>query len=335
MAAFEGGRIGRRGLLGVGLGLASGLVLAKPSFAQSGSDDVPSLAGKRIAISVVGTDHFFDLKSYQAQIAEVERLGGTPIGLDAGRNDKQLVAQLQTLLTQKPDAVIQQLGTLPVFDNQLKRLRAAGIPVFTIDVPSTNSINNTTSDNFSLGAQLALQLVSDIGGKGNLVVFNGFAGVPVCEIRYQELLQVLKYYPDVKIVQPELRDVIPNTVQDSYAQITALLSKYPEKGSISAIWSAWDIPQLGATQALIAAGRTEILTYGVDGTPEVLSLVKDPKAPAGAVAVQQPSLIGTAAVQNVARYLAGQTLPSQTFLPAVIANKKNAAEVQRQVGQAT
>lgn len=329
--------VNRRRLLRMASGL--GIALGVPAWAGAEeaqpATGTPSLKGKTIAISVAGTDHFFDLKAYQAQVDTVKELGGTPIGLDAGRNDKALVGQLQTLITQKPDAVIQTLGTLSVVDPWLKKLRQAGIPVFSVDLPSTNVINTSTSDNFSLGAQLALQLVSDIGGKGNIVVFNGFSGVPVCEIRYNELRSVLKYYPDVKIIQPELRDVIPNTVQDAYGQITALLSKYPDKGGIAAIWSAWDIPQLGATQALIAAGRDDILTYGVDGTPEVLALVKDPKAPAGAVAAQQPSVIGRTAVLNVARYLSGDTaLPSQTFLPAIVANKKNAADVQKQIGRA-
>ncbi len=46
-------------------------------------------------------------------------------------------------------------------------------------------------------------------------------------------------------------------------------------------------------------------------------------------------MIGRTAVFNVARYFAGQTnLPSQTFVPAIVANKANAAEVQRQLGQA-
>ncbi|SFL39494.1 sugar ABC transporter substrate-binding protein [Methylobacterium pseudosasicola] len=324
--------------MGAALGAASlvqGTARAGEAAPAAGADEKLSLKGKTIAISVAGTDHFFDLKAYQAQVETVKELGGTPIGLDAGRSDKALVSQLQTLVTQKPDAVIQTLGTLTVVDPWLKKLRQAGIPVFSVDLPSTNVINTATSDNFSLGAQLALQLVSDINGRGKIVVFNGFAGVPVCEIRYTELKTVLKYYPEASIVQPELRDVIPNTVQDAYGQITALLSKYPEKGSIAAIWSAWDIPQLGATQALIAAGRTEIRTYGVDGTPEVLALVKDPNAPAGAVAAQQPAAIGRTAVLNVARYLNGdRSLPSQTFLPAIIANKANAAEVQRQLGQA-
>jgi len=310
---------------------------ASRAFADTASSsapaDVPSLAGKTIAISIVGTDHFFDLKAYQAQVSEVERLGGKVIGLDAARNDQKLVSQLQTLVTQKPDAVIQTLGALPIVDPGLKKLREAGIPVFTVDVVSENSINNSTSDNFSLGAQLGLQLASDLGGKGNIALFTAIEGVVPCEIRLEQLREVLKHYPDIKVIQPDLREIVPNTIQDSFQKVTALLAQHPE-GQISAIWASWDIPVLGATQALLAAGRKDVLTYGVDGTPEYLALVADPAAPAGAVAVQQPELIGRTAVWNVARYLAGQKVPGTSFVPAILANKQNAREVQKLVGQA-
>ncbi len=291
------------------------------------ADEVPSLAGKRIAISMTGTSHYFDLKAFQAQVEEVKRLGGTPITLDAGRNDKNLVTQLQTLVTQKPDAVIQTLGTLSVIDPWLKRIQAAGIPLFTIDAPSRYSLNNTTSDNAAAGRELAEQLAKDTGGQGDILVFNGFQGVPVCAIRYAELRKVLDAHPGLKIIQPELRDVIPNTVQDARGQIAALLNKYP-KGQIAAIWSAWDIPQLGASQALIEAGRTEIKTYGVDGTPEVLELLKRDDSPVGAVVAQQPALMGRTAVQNVARYLAGaRDLPKETHVSTLLTTKANLDQV--------
>ncbi|KIQ04387.1 MULTISPECIES: sugar ABC transporter substrate-binding protein [Pseudomonas] len=302
-------------------------VLAQAAYAQTA--DVPSLAGKRIAISMTGTSHYFDVKAFQAQVDEIKRLGGTPITLDAGRNDKNLVTQLQTVVTQKPDAVIQTLGTLSVIDPWLKRISKAGIPLFTIDAPSQHSINNTTSDNVTSGRVLAEQLASDAGGKGNILVFNGFYGVPVCAIRYDELQKVLAAHPNLKILQPELRDVIPNTVQDARAQIAALLNKYP-KGEIAAIWSAWDIPQLGASQALIDAGRTEIKTYGVDGTPEVLELLARDASPVGAVVAQQPELIGRTAVQNVARYLAGQRdLPKETHVPTLLTTHANLDQVRQ------
>ncbi|OLP57789.1 sugar ABC transporter substrate-binding protein [Xaviernesmea oryzae] len=311
------------GVAAAGTTLLSGTM----AFAEEGS-----LKGKRIGISTAGTDHFFDLQAYNAQIDEVKRLGGEPIAVDAGRNDGKLVAQLQTLIAQKPDAIVQLLGTVSVIDPWLKKAHDAGIPVLTIDVGSSHSLNNSTSDNWGIGKDLALQLVSDIGGEGNIVVFNGFYGVTPCAIRYDQLVNVVKYYPKVKILQPELRDVIPNTVQDAFSQITAILNKYPEKGSIKAIWSAWDVPQLGATQALVAAGRTEIKTYGVDGSPEVLQLVADANSPAAADVAQQPAELGRTAIRNVAKLLAGQTLPRESYVPALIANKANVGEVTKKLG---
>ncbi|SMG00126.1 sugar ABC transporter substrate-binding protein [Burkholderia singularis] len=316
--------------------LAAGLVA---SFAQAAAPDSPdtarlTLAGKRIGITAAGTDHYWDLQAYQGAVDEVKRLGGTPVALDAGRNDSRQIAQIQTLIAQKPDAIIEQLGTVSVLEPWLKKIRQAGIPLFTIDTASPSSLNVVTSDNFVIGSQLALQLVNDIRGEGNILVFNGFYGVPVCAIRYDQLKAVLKWYPKVKIIEPELRDVIPNTAQNAYAQISQLLQKYP-KGSVAAIWAAWDIPQIGATQAVDAAGRHEIRTYGVDGSPDAITLVRNPKSSAAAVVAQQPALIGRTAVRNVARYLAGdRSLPAYTFVPSVLVTKDNANAVQRTSGQA-
>ncbi|MGO7580725.1 sugar ABC transporter substrate-binding protein, partial [Rhizobium ruizarguesonis] len=75
------------------------LIGQKPAFAAG---EELSLKGKRIAISATGTDHFFDLQAYNAQIEEVKSLGGEPIAVDAGRNEGKLVSQLQTLIAQKP-----------------------------------------------------------------------------------------------------------------------------------------------------------------------------------------------------------------------------------------
>ena len=243
------------------------------------ADDAPadlSLKGKTIGITAIGTDHYWDLKAYQGAIDEVKRLGGTPVALDAGRKDSQQVAQIQTLIAQKPDAIIEQLGNLDVLNPWLKKIKDAGIPLFTIDTATPLAINNTTSNNFYIGESIAVQMVQDMGGKGNVVVFNGFYSVPVCAIRYDEMKEVLKYFPDVKIIQPELRDVIPNTVQSAYRDVTDMLTKYPDKGSVSAVWSCWDVPQVGATQAIEAAGRTEIKTYGIDGSPDVVKMVIGP-----------------------------------------------------------
>jgi ribose transport system substrate-binding protein len=310
------------------------VLLASAALSAPAPADVPSLKGKRIGISVAGTEHYWDLKAYRGQIDEVKRLGGIPIALDGDRKDSQQIAQLQMLIAQKPDAIIEQLGTVSVLEPWLKKIREAGIPLFTVDTASPSSINVTTSDNFYIGEQLALKLVNDLHGEGNILVFNGFYGVPVIAMRYDQLRAVLKWYPKIKIIQPELRDVIPNTVQDAYSQVSLLLNKYP-KGTVQAIWAAWDVPQIGATQAVDAAHRSEIKTYAVDGSPDFVALVKNPQSSAAAVVAQQPYLIGKTAVDNVARYLAGErTLPPATYVPSILVSKDNAAEAQKTLGQA-
>lgn len=128
--------------------------------------------------------------------------------------------------------------------------------------------------------------------------------------------------------------MIPNTVQDARSQVAALLNKYP-KGELDAIWAAWDLPQLGASQALIEAGRNEVRTYGVDGTPEVLELLRQPGSPVAAVVAQQPALIGRTAVHNVARYLAGEhDLPPETFVETLLTTAGNVDDVKRIRGDA-
>src|SRR5471030_2723783 len=160
-----------RGFAGALAGLLASVALAAPAPTP---DEIPSLKGKRIGITVAGTEHYWDLKAYQGQIDEVKRLGGTAIALDAGRNDSRQISQIQTLIAQKPDVIIEQLGDAPVLQPWLKKIRAAGIPLFTIDTISPYSINDSTSDNYGIGEKLALQLASDIHGKGNILVFNGF-----------------------------------------------------------------------------------------------------------------------------------------------------------------
>jgi ribose transport system substrate-binding protein len=103
-------------------GLTLVLGLGAASVAQA--DDVPSLKGKRIGITVIGTEHYWDLKAYQGQIDEVKRLGGIPIALDGGRNDSRQISQIQTLIAQKPDVIVEQLGNGPVLQPWLKKIRA-------------------------------------------------------------------------------------------------------------------------------------------------------------------------------------------------------------------
>ena len=296
------------------------------AFASEAAEEL-SLRGKTIGITVIGTSHHWDFMAFRGQIETIERLGGTVIPYDAHHNDQTQISHIRTLIAKRPHAIIEQLGNINVLNPWLKRIRDAGIPLFTVDTISEHAINNTTSNNYGIGSDIAIQIAQDMRGEGKILIFNGFYTVPVCKIRYDQLRYVMESFPRIELIEPELRDVIPNTVRQAYADVAEMLTKFGPDSGLKAIWACWDRPMVGATRAVVDASRLEVKTYGIDGSPEYVELVVDPESPAVAVAAQQPYEIGAGAALNVARYLSGQPVPPVTFVPAVMITKSNAAQV--------
>lgn len=290
---------------------------------------VPSLAGKKVGVAAVGTDHNWDRQAYQGQIDRIKELGGTPIAVDGERNDQKAIADIENLITQKPDAIIKQLGDTKVFAPILKKVKDANIPLFTVDFPSEYSITNHLSDNYLIGEVLARTIFENMGGEGKIAVFNGFYGVRVVGIRYDMLKYVAKDYPKIEFIEPELQDVIPGTIEDARKKIQDLLVKYPAKSGLKAIWAGWDIPSIGASQAIDAAGREDIKVYGVDGDPAAIDLIADQKTSFAADMAQTPYKIGQAAADSVARYLAGQQVPKAVYVEPLLVTKQNAEEAKK------
>ncbi len=297
-----------------------------------GTQAVPSLEGKRIGISIIGTDHHWDRTAFESAIARVKALGGEPISVQAGRKTEQHISDIENLIQQKPDAIVSILGDAPVLAPVFKKVTDAGIPLFTIDQPSRYSINNVTSDNYYIGGALAREIAEGMRGKGKILVFNGFKSVRVCNIRYNQLVEVLKDYPEVQIIKPELQDVPTGTVEDASRKVTDMLSRY-SKGEIDAVWACWDIPQIGAAQAIDRAGRNEIKVYGIDGDPTAVDMIADPKSSYTATMAQQPGEIGKASITNVALYLAGRkdAVPGTTYFQPILVNKANVAVTKPQL----
>lgn len=304
-----------------------GTALALLISASTAMAEELSLAGKVIGITAIRSDNQADRLFYQSSVAEAKRLGAEVIALDAQSNDQTQVSQIQTLIAQKPDAIIEILGNIEVLNPWLAKVKEAGIPLFTIDTTSPSATNVVASDNYAIGEQMALKMIADMNGKGNILVFNGFYSVPPCKIRYDQMKYVVSNFPDVKIIDPELRDVIPNTAQRAYADTTDMLTKYPNDGDISAVWACWDVPLIGVTQAIDGDGRKGIRTYGVDGSADFVSMIQDPDSAAGAVVIQDLVGMGKASVHNAATYLAGGKLPPFTYVPHIMVTKENAAEV--------
>lgn len=294
----------------------SALAFSAPAFA----DAHLSLEGKTIGVAVVGTQHFWDREAFNGATSTVEKLGGTVVPVDGGRDNQVHADNHDILLNSGVDAVISILGDGAV-EPKFEALTAAGIPVFTVDHPSPHAINNTTSDNYYMGTTIGRYMADAIGGEGKVAVFNAFENaLRICGIRAGLWKYVLQDYPGIEIIQPELAEEFANAPEDARKKTLDLLSQYPE-GTIDAIHvGCWDQPAIGVVQALEEAGRTDVIVTALDGGPDTLEIMAEDGSPFVANVAQQPNLIGSTAAMNVARHFAGETLLPQTYVDVVPVN---------------
>ena len=306
---------------------------AAQAAAPAGPDDTAglSLEGKTIGVAIVGTDHFWDREAFNSAVATVEELGGTAIGVDAERDDQKHVANHENLMAQEPDAIISILGSGELMDPVFQQISEAGIPLFTVDHPSPYSINNSTSDNYFMGTSIGRIMASELGFEGRVAVFNGFSAVDICRIRYDMWRYVIDD-TDIEVIEPFLQDVVPNTQEDARQKVADLLQQYPE-GELDAIHVAcWDIPAIGAVQAIEEAGRADVKVFGVDAGPETLEILMEADSPLAGDVAQLPAQIARTSVLNVARYLAGEEVPPTSYVDVIPITKDNAAQVFEELG---
>jgi len=319
---------------GSGGGSAAGTASSAASASgASTTADVPSLEGKTVGIAAKDIVHDFSRVVYEQLQKRVKDLGGKVIATQAEAKDDKHVSDVENLITQKPDAIIVILGDAQTLTPALKKVHDAGIALFTINFQSEYSTNNVSSDDWQIGETLARTLAEDMGGKGKVLVFNGFPGVTPCRIRYNELKLVLQDYPDIQLLKPELQDKYDGTIEDAKKQIEDQLRLHP-KGEIDAVWSCWDIPQIGAAQAIDAAGRNEIKLYGVDAEPGALDLIADPKSSYAFTVAQQTTKMAQASADNVALALGGRAdeVPTTSYLSPEFVTKKNVEQVRSELG---
>ncbi len=318
----------------VGLAGCGGTSSSEAPGTGAAGDGELSLEGKTVGVAVVGTQHFWDREAFQGAVEEVERLGGTVITTDGGRDNTVHAENHDIFLSQGVDAVITILGDASV-DPKLEALDAAGIPVFGVDHDSEFNTNNSQSDNEAAGTAIGEILAEELGGEGNVAVFNAFGeSLSFCGTRYEFWKSALEENaPGVTILEPELAEEFANAPEDARQQTQTLLERYPE-GELDAIHVAcWDQPAIGVVQALEDAGRTEVKVSAIDAGPDTLEIMMEEASPFVGNVAQQPRKIATMAAQNVATFLATEEVERQSYVEVFpVAGPEQAEEVHKKLG---
>lgn len=185
----------------------------------------------------------------------------------------QMASRMEDAVAAKTGAIVIVSADPNQVKAQIEAAAAKGIPVFGCDsgyIPGM--VMNATSDNTAMSAAITEHLFKAIKNKGTLVVFTHRPHPGVLK-RTVELDAQLKKNPAIKVLS-EQHVQVPGPIESARKSMESILLANPKIGSISGVWAAWDEPAIGATQAIQAAGRDEIVVTGIDGTSQAVNLIK-------------------------------------------------------------
>ena len=212
-------------------GLAVSAMLALTSGA--------ALAAAKIAIitpylAQPGTQYYVEAFQEQAKTN-----GWSVNVIDTKGDVAAVISRIEDAANQKVDAIVINVDPSQVTAG-LETAKKAGVPVFGMDSGANPLlVTNVTSNGYEMAADTAAYVVNRIGGKGGVVMFV-FDAFPPVQVRGVIADTIFKNNPDIKVIDRVTPDVQDGGIADARAKMEAILAAHPQKGSIAAVWAAWD-----------------------------------------------------------------------------------------------
>jgi ribose transport system substrate-binding protein len=259
--------------------------------------------------------------------AEANKQGWDLNIIDTKGDVAEVISRIEDAVNQKVDAIVINVDPAQITAG-LEVAAEANIPVIGMDSGADPLlVTNITSNGYAMAAETSVYVANRIDGKGNVVMFV-FDAFPPVQIRGVVADAVFANFPDINIMDRITPDVQDGGIADSRSRMEALLAANPEKGSIAAVWAAWDQPAIGSLQAIEAAGRSDegIVIVGMDANPQARDAIKEGGNFEASMA-QDFIGIGSATANAVRRAMAGQEIKAKViYVPTVLITSANVGD---------
>lgn len=238
-------------------------------------------------------------------IQEAAKENNLTIYVQGVQSDSAAEEQLNlcnTMLLHNPKALIFAAVNDTNLTPCLKKANEQGIVLVDVDggtgkeTAEKMGINlrfSVASNNYELGKKAATYLQSH---KGKVLLIEGFPGSVAGLARVEGFKQNLPDNMELIASLPGDWDRLKaaNIAQD-------IITKHPD---LSTIFAANDLMALGASEALITAGKTDVIVIGVDGIKDAVKAIKNDRLTA--TIAQLPYLMGQEALLKTDKYLKGE-----------------------------
>ncbi|WP_378946114.1 D-ribose ABC transporter substrate-binding protein [Paracoccus sp. R86501] len=288
---------------------------------------MPALANAEGLIAILTPSHdnpFFKAEAVGAE-KRAQELGYETVVMVHDDDPNKQSELYNTAVARGAKAIILDNAGADATVAAVQSAKDAGVPSFLIDREIKESgiaVSQIVSNNYQ-GAQLgAEEFVRLMGEKGQYAELLGREADTNAGIRSSGYHDIIDQYPDLEMVAQQTANW---SQTEAYERMETILQAHPD---ISGVISGNDTMAMGAWAALEAAGRTDVIVVGFDGSNDVRDSIK-----AGGIkaTVLQPAYRqAQLAVEQADEYLKnGSTgLDEKQLMDCVLINAENADKLE-------
>ena len=267
-----------------------------------------------IGLSVSTQNNPFFVTLVEGAEKAARDLGLTLSVVDAGDDVTKQVSDIEDLVSKGISVLIVNPVDSDAVTGAVEAAKAKGVRVISVD-RAVNGVEidcQIASDNV-LGAELATQYIVDTLGEGAKVA--ELEGVPGASAAIDRSAGFHN------IADAKLEVVAKQTANFDRTQgMSVMENMLQANGDIQGVFAANDEMALGAVEAISGAGK-DIVVVGFDATDDAIAAIKAGRM--DATIAQQPALIGKTAVENAAKLISGQTIPTSIPVEVTLVNITN------------
>jgi len=302
-----------------------------PSGGTSSSSGLPKLAKKdkyKVGFSQTVSDNPWRLAETKSMQDEAAKRGWDIVVTDAGGSAAKQVADVNSLISQKVDAIFLAPQEEKPLVPAVMAAKAAGIPVILLDrnVDQTQAqggrdyITFIGSDFVKEGQRVAEWLIKKTNGQAKIIELEGTTGSSPANDRKKGFDDGIKGQSGMTILASQTGQFNRDKGREVMA---TLLQAHPD---VTVVYAHNDEMAIGAIAALEAAGKkpgTDVTVVSVDGEKDGLQAIIDGKL--GATCECSPRF-GPKAYDTLVSYANGETIPPQIINPDNFFDETNAKD---------
>ncbi|BDG47532.1 sugar ABC transporter substrate-binding protein [Parageobacillus sp. KH3-4] len=257
------------------------------------------------------------MKEYEKTQKDVE-----VVYVDAMNDASKQLSQVENFIQQKVDAIVLIPVDTVSAPEMVDRANQANIPIVVVN-RIFDGVDKATayvgSESIKAGIMQMEEVAKILGGKGNIAIINGQMGHEAQIKRTEGNKQVIKKYPDMKVV-------LEGTAEWDRAKAMSLMENWLQSGKkIDAVVANNDEMAIGAIMALEDAGKlNDVVVAGVDATPDALEYVK--KGKLKVTVFQNAKGQGQLGLEVAIKAAKGEKVEKFNWIPYELVTKDNVEE---------